>query len=290
MGPAIDGPFHAQVADLDKRAGIDLKRDIFDNFGDETFSAAQFDAPKASGGPSGQKPRQLLVFSLNDAKAFAGALEALKNGLMGPAAAQMFRTRDYLGTTIHTMVKPGAPGAAQEGNPPPEAVFAYAVTQRHWVLAIGDDDLVEMAIQNLNSPQPSYWSRPAVKAALGKLPAGATGYGYTDLKKLVPVYFDAFVQVLLRTPLRVRDGHFVTGSSPSPGARPMPRSTKEDPSAPPSDDQEEEPPPADPGRPIMDMAEKPSADTIGQYWGAMTSAIYRDEGGLHCVIREEFPQ
>jgi len=290
MGPGIDGMFQAQVANLNKRAGIDLKRDIFDNFGDEMYSAAQFGAPDASAKLPLPKQRQLFVVSLNDAKSFDGALTSLQTGLMGPAAAQRFQTRDYLGTTIHSMVKPTMPGAAAAANGPSSPVFSYAVTQRHFVLGIGGDDLVEMAIQNLNTPQPSYWSRPAVKDALEKLPAGATGYGYADMRKLAPTYFDLFAQGMLMSRMRVKDGSIVTAPPPAPRPRPQPRPTNEGPSAPPTVPVAPAPPPADPGRPIVDMSQKPSAETISQYWGSMTSANYRDEGGVHTVIRLEYPQ
>jgi hypothetical protein len=294
LGPGIDGMFQAQVASLNKKSGIDLKRDIFGNFGDEFYSAAQFDPPDASAAAPVPKQKQLIVFSLNDAKAFEGALESLQTGLMGPAAAQMFLTRDYLGTTIHTMIKPGMPGAAPAANAAPAQMFSYAVTQRHWVLGIGNDDLVEMAIQNLSSPQPSYWSRPSVKAALDKLPAGATGYGYADLSKLAPTYFDLFAQGMLMSGMRVKDGHIVKAPPPAPRPRPMPRPTKDGPPAPPSGNEvpaeAPAPPPADPGRPIVDMKEKPSADTIARYWSAMTSANYHDAGGTHTVMRLEYPQ
>jgi hypothetical protein len=38
------------------------------------------------------------------------------------------------------------------------------------------------------------------------------------------------------------------------------------------------------------MKLKPSAETIAQYWGSMTSANYHDENGVHTVIRMEYPQ
>ncbi len=292
FGPVVDGMFQAQVANLNQKAGIDLKRDIFANFGDEMYSAAQFDPPDASSPVAMPKQKQLFVVSLNDAKAFDRALESLQTGLLGPAAAQMFQTRDYLGTTIHSMIKPALPGVPQAG--PTKPVFAYAITQRHFVLGVGDDGLVEMAVQNLGSPQPSYWSRPAVKSALAKLPAGAVGYGYVDLRKLAPTYFDLFAQAMLMSQVKVRDGHIVKDGAPSPAPRPGPRQTGMDPSTPPTGDDESgetpAPPPVDPGKPIIDMKEKPSAETIAQYWGSMVSASYHDEGGVHTVIRMEYPQ
>lgn len=277
MGPAIDGMFEGQVANLNKRAGIDIKRDIFENFGDEMYSAAQIDAPDAGVKPFVPKQKQLLVVSLNDPKAFEAALMSLQNGLLGPAAAQMFPTRDYLGATIHTMMKV-APGAAPGAAPSSTPVFSYAVAQRHFVLGIGGDDLVEMAIQNLNSPQPSYWSRPAVRDALAKLPPGANGYGYADLHKLAPTYFNLFAQIMTMSQMRVKDGHIVTAPHPGPMAGPA------------NGVAPSEPAPVDQGKPVVDMAQKPSAETIAQYWGPMTSANYRDEGEVHTVIRLEYPQ
>ena len=277
MGPAIDAIYQGWVGNVNKRAGIDLKRDLFGNLGDEYYTATRFEN-LGSANPLPQN-RQLMVISVRDAKALEGALESIKTALMGPTAAQLFQSREYLGTTIHTMVKPQAPNAQPAAAATP--AFSYAFTSRYFVLGIGGEDLVETAIQNMKTPLPSYWSRPEVKSALAKLPDGAVGYSYADLPKLVPVYLNMFTQVVQMGGLRVKNGRFSSGSAPSQAA------PKEGESA---DGSSENGSPGDPGKLLIDLTQKPTADMIAKYWGPVVSATYHDATGFYSVARMDHPR
>jgi len=289
MGPEIDAKFQEGVGSLNKRTGIDLKRDLFGNFGDAIFAAARFEDPGAVNAPPAS--RQLTVFSVRDAKTFEATLETIKTGLFGPGAAQMFRSHEYLGTKIQSMINPRAPNAAQNAGPyaAPGAVanpvFTYAVTDRYFVLGIGGEDLVESAIQNLQSPLPSFWSHPEVKAALAQLPDGAISYSYANLSKLAPVYLKLFTQAMQMGQVRVKDGR-LTIAPPVP--RPHPQAGG--PGGGPADEPLPPKPPADTGKFPLDLSQKPADDDIARYWGPVVSANYHDATGFYSVARMDHPQ
>ena len=277
FGPTVDAVFQGWVGNLNKNAGLDLKRDLFGNFGDEIYVARRFDDAGA-GGPMPQN-HQLMVFSIRDDKALAGALEATMTALMGPGAAQLFQSREYLGTTIHSMVGRRPPNARPDVVAKP--AFSYACTARYFIVGIGGEDLVESTIQNLRSPQPSYWSRPEIKSALAKLPDGAMGYSYTDLPKLVPVYLNLVTQAVQVGGMRVKDGRLQFGAAP-------PRAPHKK-GGPASLDPPDEPP-EDAGKLPVDLTQKPAPDSIARYWGPFVSANYQDSTGFYTVMRMDHPQ
>jgi hypothetical protein len=289
MGPDIDAKFQDGVGNLNKRTGIDLKRDLFGKIGDEIYTAARFD--DAGTGGAAPASRQLMVFSVRDPKAFEATLETLKTGLLGPAAPQMFRSHEYLGTKIQSMVNPRTPGAAQ--NPGPygapgsvaNPVFSFAVTERYLVLGIGGEDLVETAIHNMQSPQPSFWSRPEVKTALARLPDGAISYSYLNMSKLVPVYLNLFTQAMQMGQVRVKDGRLTIAP-----AVPRTRPKAGGPGNGPADEPVMPKPPEDTGKFPLDLSQKPADDDIARYWGPVVTANYRDATGFYGVARMDHSQ
>jgi len=230
-------------------------------------------------GHPAQSGRQLAVFSVRDGKAFEGVLEKIKTALMGATAAQLFQSREFMGTTIHAMASDRPPNAPPTGSATP--VVSYAVTAHYFVLGVGGEDLVETAIQGIESPLPSFWSRPDMKSAIATLPDGAVGYGYTDMSKLVAANLEQFTQWIQMARWRVKDGKFYFQAPPAlekgKGNRHVDEAAKSK-------------SPGDSGKPPVESVEKPPADVIARYWGPLVSASYHDATGFYSIMRLENPK
>lgn len=175
INPMMAGMVQGQLRAFDRKAGIDLKRDLIGTTGTEIVTA--YAAPP--GFPAGRIPSsteidQFFSVSLKDSATFLRALEALKS-LLGPAADKMLPSRDYLGTPIVTFT----PAVRPDENAPARRIH-YAVTHDHVFIGVGSPATIEAALRGLAGGQPSFWARTEVEAALQQVPAGAVGLGYQD--------------------------------------------------------------------------------------------------------------
>jgi hypothetical protein len=266
ISPLFSGMFQGYVKSFNDRAGIDLKRDLFGNLGDQLIVASALDDATPDDAPLEQRLIQLWAISLENDPAFTAAAESLKRGLYGETADKIFEKRAYLGHDIYTFAPP-QPSEA-EGAPPRPAGhgFSYAVAN-HWVF-LGSAALIESALQGLEGKQASLWDKDEVKRnLLADMPDNTRGFSYVDLGKFIPLYFDAMVQGMETS--RKMAAARAERNQPGDGT-----------------DQSQ---PAEPDKPMVDDSAKPDAATLAKYWGYTRSYYAQDAHGTYGTGRIIYP-
>jgi hypothetical protein len=268
ISPMFSGMYQSYLKSFNDRLGLDLKRDLIGNFGDQLILANALDDTAPDDAPLDQRLNQLYAISLESDTAFTAAVESIKHGLYGEAADKVFEKRAYLGHDIYTYAPPQPPAA--DGAPPRPAgrSFSYAVAN-HWVfLGLGSATLVENALQGLDGKQASFWDKDEVKRnLLADMPDNTRSLSYVDLGKIIPVYFDAVV-------------HAMETSRKMAAAR-AERNQAGD-----GTGQAE---PAESDQPLVDDSAKPDASTLAKYWGYTRSYGYQDAHGTYSTGRIIYP-
>jgi hypothetical protein len=268
ISPLFSGMYQSYLKSFNDRFGLDLKRDLIGNFGDQLILANALDDAAPADAPLDQRLNQLYAISLENDAAFTAAVESVKHGLYGEAVDKVFEKRAYLGHDIYTYAPPQPPAA--DGAPPRPAgrSFSYAVAN-HWVfLGIGSAALVENTLQGLDGKQASFWDKDEVKRnLLSDMPDNTRCLSYVDLGKIIPVYFDAVVQVM--------------ETSQKMAASRAQRKQ--------AGDGTEQAEPAESDQPLVDDSAKPDAATLAKYWGYTRSYGYQDAHGTYSTGRIIYP-
>jgi hypothetical protein len=159
--------------------GIDVRRDLIGTLGDDLFIIQRKSA--GSDTPSGALD-SAVVLPLKDDRLFEATLNTLRKA-MGSDGGGTMSAREYLGATIHTL-EPEARSRSQ-------LAVSYAIQNRHFV--IGTAPAVESVLQGMAGRQDSIWRKPEVIDSLADVPGDAISYNYTDMPKLLEIYFDAIL-------------------------------------------------------------------------------------------------
>ena len=174
--PGMAGMLQMGLGQLNAKCGVDLKKDLLGNLGDEMFTAKVMGPVAPGKTPALEDIDTLIGISVADKQGLETALEGLK-GLAG-GGTEMFEKRDYLGTPIQVFRMP-TPGEAGKA----EKLVAYAVTDKVLLVCVGSTGPLESALAALAKPGASVWDRPEVVKALETLPPGAIGLGFEDIGK-----------------------------------------------------------------------------------------------------------
>jgi hypothetical protein len=270
VSPIFAGMFEGYVKNFNQRLGIDIKRDLIGNVGDQMIVASSLDEAAPADAPLNERISQFYAFSLENTSAFNAALESVKRGMFGESADKLFEKHSYLGHDIYAFSPPQPPAA--DGEPPRAAGpgFAYAVTD-HWAFfGVGSATPVENALQGLDGAQPSFWDKAEVKRnLLADLPDNARSLAYVDLGKVVPVYFDLIVQGM-------------ESSRKMAAARAAELRSQ-------NGDSTDQPDPSEAGKSMVDDNAKPDAATLGKYWSYYRAYGYQDANGTYNLARIAYP-
>ncbi|MBC8040124.1 MAG: hypothetical protein H7Y06_06255 [Opitutaceae bacterium] len=189
VSPMLSGMAQGQIRAFNKKLGIDLVRDFIGSFGDDLVTAYSLPPGLEPGTvPPWTEMDQLVSISLVNEPALIKSLDALKQ-LAGPAAAQMFTEREYLGQKLYTLNVPSGEGPKQARG------FSYAIANRTLLVGIGSAATVESALQGMAAPKDVYWQRADVKAALADLPADAVALQVQDLGLMMQSLVETAVQL-----------------------------------------------------------------------------------------------
>jgi len=189
ISPVLSSMAQGQIRAFNKKLSVDLVRDLIGSFGEDLVTAYALPPGLEPGFvPAWTEMDQLVALSLINEPAFIKSIDALKV-LAGPAAAQMFTERDYLGSKLYTLNVPSGEGPKQARG------FSYAIANRTLLVGIGSAATVENALQGMASPQDSYWQRADVKAALADVPADAVGLQVQDLGLMMQSLVETAVQL-----------------------------------------------------------------------------------------------
>lgn len=275
ISPMLGGMFEGYAKNFNQRLGIDIRRDLIGSLGDPMVMANTLNDAAPPDAPANQRFLPLYAFSVENAGTLTTAFESIKHGMFGENADKVFEKRSYLGHDLYTFAPPQPP--APEGAPPrpqPQG-FSYAITDRWLFLGIGSAAPVESALQGLDGKQASFWEKPEVKRnLLADLPDNASGFGYMDVGKIMPVYFDLFVQGIETSrkaaamrkaaQARAEDGQADDGADPAAGE--------------------------DLNKPLVDASAKPDAATLAKYWSYFRSYFWHDADGTYATERIAYPK
>jgi hypothetical protein len=268
ISPLFSGMFQGYLKSFNDRLGIDLKRDLIGNLGDQLVVATALNDEAPADAPINERLNLFYAISLESDPAFTAAVESIKRGLFGESADKFFEKRAYLGHDIYTYAPPQPPAADGASPPPAGRAFSYAVAN-HWVfLGVGSAALVENALQGLDGKQASFWDKDEVKRnLLADMPDNTRCIKYVDLGKIMPLYFDTVVQGMETS--RKRAAARAQGNQSDDGA-----------------DQTE---PAETDKPMVDDSAKPDAAVLGKYWGYSRAYGYQDANGTYSTGRIIYP-
>jgi hypothetical protein len=268
ISPLFSGMFQGYVKSFNDRLGLDLKRDLIGNLGDQLIVASALDEAAPADAPIDQRLSQFYAISLESDQAFTAAVESIKRGLFGEGADKAFEKRSYLGHDIYTYAPPQPPAAEGEPSRPAGRGFSYAVAD-HWVfLGIGSASLLENALQGLDGKQASFWDKDEVKRnLLADLPDNTRCLSYVDLGKIIPTYFNVFVQGMETS----RKMAAMRAQRNPPG------------------DGTDQADPAEPNKPMVDDSAKPDASTLAKYWGYSRAYGSQDANGTYSTGRIIYP-
>lgn len=184
ISPLLSGIAQGQIRAYNRKLGIDLKRDLVGSLGTDLVSAYSLSSQPGETATVDELD-QLIAVTLTNEAAFTRCLEALKS-LAGPAAAQMFAKREYLGNTIYSM-QPAAAGRSKG--------VSYAIAGKTFLLGIGSPSILESALQGMASAEGAYWKRDDVKALVARVPQEASSLQVQDLKALVEALIETGVRL-----------------------------------------------------------------------------------------------
>ncbi|HXA13497.1 MAG TPA: hypothetical protein VNW23_00090 [Opitutaceae bacterium] len=259
ISPFLSGMFQVYVKNFNDRLGIDIKRDLIGNFGDQVIVATALNDAAPDDAPVNERISQFYAVSLENATALTTAIESIKHGLFGESADKFFEKRAYLGHDIYTYAPPQPPAAEGAPASPAARGFSYAVTDQWFFLGIGSAALVENALQGLDGKQASFWDKDEVKRnLLASVPDNARGFSYVDLSKVIPLYFDLAVQGMetSRKMAAMRAAQKNQDDQPAGGV-------------------------VEPSKPFIDDSAKPDAATLAKYWDYSRGYFYQDANGTY---------
>jgi hypothetical protein len=168
------------LASLKQQQGIDLKRDVLDNLGDE-FCFLQ--RKPAAGADMPGAMEQTLIISLKDETVFRATLDKLL--AVTGAEERLFQKREYLGATIHTSAQP-------TGSP-----FSWTAASGRFILGTGTgSDAVAAILQGMAGHAPSLWDDPGVARMMSDVPPDAIGLTVQDNARVISNALDLVVLIV----------------------------------------------------------------------------------------------
>ena len=179
MSPGVGEMLETQLQQISMSMGVDVEKDILENFGNDFFSA-YLSRPNRT---SGEEMDQVMGITVNDSEALQNAMDTIMGSFGGSANPGMM-TEEYSGTTIHYQ-----PGDEEEG-------FAYALTDEYLVVGIGSIHGVKTLLKGMDQTRgKSIWDRKDLKPLFAELPRDAYSVGYTDMSALARIWFDSALKM-----------------------------------------------------------------------------------------------
>jgi len=250
VSPPLEGMAQGYLAQIGKQLNADIKRDFFGSFGNEVVQGQFFAAAGSGAAPNLMESEQFYAFSVENAAAILRVIDGFKR-LGGPAIDKMLEGRDYLGQKIYAFTPPAGP----DGTRAPGAKgFAYALTDRYFLLNVGSAAPVEAVLQSMANRGESFWDKPEIKRALATVPEDATSFASQNVAVLIAASFE-----------------WLASLPAAPASDPAEKKAERSPFA-------------------VDAKEKPSLELIERYWGENIGWTRRDANGIYGVSRLTHPQ
>ena len=165
--PAMGDMIGAQIDELKKQTGVDIRKDIIANIGPDFISASEplkEGATKKDDDDEEMEPT-IVGIKIKDRKTVELAVNTLINKSAPDGA--LFEKREYQGVSINNMK---------------DAPMGYIFTDDWFIMSMGPQTLLEKVITRLAKPGDDHlFAQPIVKSAFEGLPGDDDGSTFLDL-------------------------------------------------------------------------------------------------------------
>ncbi len=163
---------NSQIQAFEEKAEVAFRRDVLGTLGDEAFSFSLL-PDKIERVEDFEKGSDFLGISLTDSKLFDRSLRSMIDSIA--PGNDLFAERLHKGVTIRKLR-----GLEESG-----VSLSYAVTEKWFLLAMGEDNQLNQVINRMGGKGRSLWEKKEIQTALADLPEGSNTIDFVDLEKLV---------------------------------------------------------------------------------------------------------
>ena len=183
LSPQLLLLMNSQIQAFEDQAGVPFRRDVLGSFGDEMASFSFLDQNAKTANDFENANPSFYAFSLVDSDLFDRSLRSMIEAFS--SGQDLFEDRVHKGVTIRKIRGIEASGIS----------ISYAVTEKWFLLGMGDDVHMTQLINRLDGKGRSIWSNKQVKQALKTMPDGVRQIDYVNFDRLtqflVPIIMDS---------------------------------------------------------------------------------------------------
>jgi hypothetical protein len=174
---------NAQIQAFEDQAGVPFRRDVLGSFGDEMVSFSFLDTDSSTLDDFNNANPTFYAVSLKDSKLFDRSLRSLIDAFS--SGNDLFEERVHGGVTIRKIR-----GMEQAG-----ISVSYAVTNKWFLVGMGDDTYLNQIINRMDGKGKSLWGNRGVRSALESFPDGVRQIDYVNFDQMMtfiqPIIMDA---------------------------------------------------------------------------------------------------
>jgi hypothetical protein len=183
LSPQLLLLMNSQIQAFEDQAGVPFRRDVLGSFGDEMVSFSFLDQDAKTANDFENANPSFYAFSLMDSDLFDRSLRSMIEAFS--SGQDLFEDRVHKGVTIRKIRGIEASGIS----------ISYAVTEKWFLLGMGDDVHMTQLINRFDGEGRSIWSNKQVKQALKTMPDGVRQIDYVNFDRLtqflVPIIMDS---------------------------------------------------------------------------------------------------
>ena len=183
LSPQLLLLMNSQIQAFEDQAGVPFRRDVMGSFGDEMVSFSFLDQEAKTADDFDNANPSIYAISLKDSELFDRSLRSMIEAFS--SGQDLFEDRIHKGVSIRKIRGIESSGIS----------ISYAVTEKWFLLGMGDDVHMTQLINRLDGKGRSIWSNKQINRALKAMPNGARQIDYVNFDMLtqflIPVIMDS---------------------------------------------------------------------------------------------------
>lgn len=183
LSPQLLLLMNSQIQAFEDQAGVPFRRDVMGSFGDEMVSFSFLDPEAKTADDFDNANPSIYAISLKDSELFDRSLRSMIEAFS--SGQDLFKERIHKGVTIRKIRGIESSGIS----------ISYAVTEKWFLLGMGDDVHMTQLINRLDGKSRSIWSNKQINRALKAMPDGVRQIDYVNFDSLtqflVPIIIDS---------------------------------------------------------------------------------------------------
>jgi hypothetical protein len=173
LSPQLLLLMNSQIQAFEEQAGVAFRRDVLGSLGDEAVSFSLLNGKAKTIEDFEKANPSFYGISLTNSKLFDRSLRSMIDSFA--PGNELFKDRVHKGVTIRKLR-----GLEESG-----VSLSYAVTDKWFFLAMGEDNQLNQMINRLQGKGRSLWKNKEVQKTLADLPDGVRQLDYMNLERLV---------------------------------------------------------------------------------------------------------